>query len=1027
MNFKNLFVFLFLLFSATLPLHAQRQPVPGQIPYPPLYFDHLGRENGLPSEVVFCAIQDFEGYIWVGTTNGLARYDGHDMKIFRSIPGDSASLVDNSIYDLHQSKDSLIWIGTGNGLSVYDPNTGLITNFPFDTKKPGGFPARRIYSFHEETDGSLWVGADDGIVVVSGSGRMFRHIRISQCPDPLKREYNMNIVSCITAFPGDQGKLLLGTMGGLLRFDKKTNSVDRDYGGPVLPRTMIRGILPDSNMQVWVFGWGMGLACFDLRKESWKLFCPDSKKITILSLIPKNRDELWLGTDGMGLAIFNKRNTSFFFYKTKAKNQGSVLPDVIHGGAYFNSKQDFWIWGNGIDIENRELFSFKQIRAPFRFWWMSSFFRDGKNDQLFAGAYRCSGMPVFDLKREAWKLINTDFPLPKEGLSVNQFLRDSQNRLWVSTRSGLAYYDREADLLRLFSTAGEKSPKLSDPVVYGLFEDADRNLWAGTRYDGVMRISRDRKRIENFRHIPGDPLSLIEGTHFLSFQADKFNRVWMGCRNGVCMYDPVNKKFSNILMDTLHKYGIKKRWVNGMEKDSLGRIWLAIDEAGLVRAEPRANGSFGIRTFHSGNGMNDPGTGMISKDPDGGFWVLNNGLLYVNPYIEQFQVIDVRNGLHENPSGSSRVYIDKEGNIYLGDSVGFETRNMKDIPFKAQQTLYLKVESTEINGKVSPELLAFRQNFIRELNADQNNLTFHYAAICFHRSGQVHYRYKLIGYDTAWVNAETSKEARYTNLPPGRYSFIVSASQGLGWDEVKQPVQFIIPPHIWQRLWFILACMTLVFAIITVIYRYRVNQLLKVERLRTRIATDLHDDVSSTLSSISILSDIVIQQTEDRKSAGMISEIGNSAKEMLERIDDIIWAVNPSNDTFQDLGLRIREYAIPLFESKNIAFFIDMPERLDDVKLQMDVRRNLYLIAKEAINNLIKYSACSNAWIIFREESSHLVLEVKDDGTGFDPMKKTNRNGLKNMKKRAEQIKGSLEVNSQPGTGTRILLKVRTI
>ncbi len=147
---------------------------------PPMCFEHLTRENGLPSAVVFCAIQDFRGYIWIGTTNGLARYDGHDMKIFRSIPGDTTSLVDNGIYDLYQTRDSLIWIGTGNGLSIYNPNTGTLRNFPFDEKKPGRFPVARINSFFEEDNGSVWIASGDGLIHASPGGTHYTHIQDQQ-------------------------------------------------------------------------------------------------------------------------------------------------------------------------------------------------------------------------------------------------------------------------------------------------------------------------------------------------------------------------------------------------------------------------------------------------------------------------------------------------------------------------------------------------------------------------------------------------------------------------------------------------------------------------------------------------------------------------------------------------------------------------------------------------------------------------------------------------------------------------------
>jgi two-component sensor histidine kinase/streptogramin lyase len=727
------------------------------------------------------------------------------------------------------------------------------------------------------------------------------------------------------------------------------------------------------------------------------------------------------------LGIFNKKTGAFSFFKNDPENQKSLASDVIHGGAYFNKDRDFWVWGKGIDMENRDYFSFQQVKVPYKFWWISDFFKDNATGKLFIGTYHCAGLPVHDLKKNSWSLIAAEKPFPPEGLSINRFYHDLQGRLWVTTRSSLRYIDQQANLIRIFRTSDGKALQLTDEVVYGMTEDVDGNLWIGTRYDGVIRIDKLRKRADYFKHLPETPASLIAGTHFVGIQTDKYNRIWFGCRNGVSIYDPVKKIFFNSLIDTLHKFGIQKRWINGLEKDSLGRMWLAIDGTGLVRVDMRTENTYDIKLFHSGNGINDPGIGWISRDPYAGFWVVNNGLLHVDPYRERFQVFDHQNGLHEVPAGSARTYIDSAGNIYSGDSTGYETKNIRGAGYTEKHDLTVVFEALEINGRDSKTGFDHKIPAILDLTADQNNLTFRFTALSFHQSNHIRYRYKLKGYDKEWINAETSREARYTNLPPGKYSFFVSAAQGEGWYGCKETIHLVVHPFFWQTWWFILVCIIALFTLFAFIYRYRVNQLLKVERLRTRIATDLHDDVSSTLSGISILSDIAGRQTDNPKSSDMIREIGNNAHDMLERIDDIIWSVTPSNDKFQDLGLRIREYAIPLFESKNIQFHFEIPEKLSSLHLQMETRRNLYLIAKESINNLIKYSQCQKAEVRFREESGNLTMIVADDGIGFNPEAVTSRNGIGNMKIRAGKIGGTICITSRPGDGTQISLKVKII
>ena len=995
-------------------------------PVSPMYFKHLNKENGLPCNTVFCAIQDFQGYIWIGTTNGLARFDGHDMKIFRFLPGDSTSIVDNKIYGLYQTSDSLIWIGTDNGMSIYDPRTRTVKNFPYDVSKKGGFPCRVVISFYEDKNGAVWIATDQGLLHSSRYGNHFNQYLLTDCTNPREHEYYYNTVLSILRDPRDTGALLLGTNAGLVRFNLKKKAIDRKYDCPPRVDMYVKEMYLDSNMQIWACGWGVGIGCFDLRTDRWKIYSPYNWVITTLKITPKNHDEFWVATDDMGLGVFNKQTHSLSFYKADPVNPRSISTDHLLGLSYFNNEQDLWLWGDGIDIENKDFYSFKQQKVPYRIAWINDFFMDPGSGSLFLGAYQCKGMPVLETRTQTWRLVRSDQLLKQDGLSINQFYHDSQNRLWVSTRSNLCYYDPGSDLLKTFRTPDGNPLKLSETeVVYALQEDADNNLWIGTRFDGVIRIDKSRKNVTYFKHIPGNKNSLIEGTHFISIQTDPLNRVWFGCRFGVSIYDPVKGIFDNSLVDTLRKYGINKRWVNGMEKDSLGRIWLAIDGSGLVRVNVRSNGSFGLKLFHTGNGMNDQLTAGIFKDNDANFWVINNGLLYVDPYKEQFHVVDNQNGLHEMPGNSSRIYFDKTGNIYVGDSVGYETKNIREFRKTGKNRLNLVFESVEVNGRVNNERIFSKHPAQMNLKADQNNLTFHYTLICYNHTGPVHYRYKLKGYDRDWVYTETSREARYTNLPPGKYELIISATLGQGWQDSAEIIKFVITPFFWQTWWFITLCIIVCAVVITLIYRYRVNQLLKVERLRTHIATDLHDDVSSTLSSISILSSILSKRATDSQSAEMLGEIGINSRNMLERIDDIIWVVNPKNDRFQNLGLRIQEYAIPLFESKGMLFQIIIPESISEIKLSMEIRRNIYLIAKEAVNNLVKYSECTQASVTFLQEQLWLIMEIADNGKGFDTNAGNSRNGIKNMHLRAGKIRASLNVFSSEGQGTRIVFKIK--
>jgi len=199
-----------------------------------------------------------------------------------------------------------------------------------------------------------------------------------------------------------------------------------------------------------------------------------------------------------------------------------------------------------------------------------------------------------------------------------------------------------------------------------------------------------------------------------------------------------------------------------------------------------------------------------------------------------------------------------------------------------------------------------------------------------------------------------------------------------------------------------------------------------MERMRKRIASDLHDDIGSTLSSISLISEMASRQDTESELAKALGKIGHDSRDVLNSMDDIIWSVNPQNDSLSSLVVRLREYAIPLCESKNISFAMNVDESIYSMKLGMDERRNIFLIVKEAINNAVKHSGCQKLSVTFMK-NPELGISIQDDGCGFDAASPTSRNGLTNIKRRATQTGSELLLRSEKGTGTRIVLKTKIV
>lgn len=989
-----------------------------------MHFSRLTRENGLPSNRVRCVIQDFQGYIWIGTDNGLVRFDGRNTTVFRPDRNDTSSVVDICFDALLQTRDSLLLIGTIDGLSVYDPFTKRFTNYSIYRKGKAWFPVKNIVCLFEDANGSIWIGTENGLVHMHKNPVRFDAYPLRKSEQNIDREYQFNFITSIIQDPRDKDKLLIATLGGLLQFDKRNNTVTRDYKKIINNMTGIIALNLDAGRYLWSCGWGVGLNCLDLKTEKWQEYPYDAQTpISIVGITKKNQDEFWLATIDHGLGIFKKSDHSFKFHQKFADEEKSLFPGLV-GIKYLNNKKDLWILSDdGIYIMDMRFQSFRNVDIPFENKSINTFFRDCETGHLYVGATACNGLFDWNEKEKSWSIIPPARYPGKNGLSILTLYKDSHSRLWLGTVSGLWVFDPVGHVLKMFRTPAGKPLPLKDPRVYAIMEDDRFNLWIGTRSEGVIKIDSSRTRFTHYQYNPQDPFSFIDGGRCGTICSDKFKNIWIATDNGVSIFDPEKNRFRNDLMDSLLEFGVTKRWINGIVRDTLGRMWMIADAAGLLRVELAENGHFRFKLFDKSNGLNNPTTGRMTMDANGGIWMINYGLLYVNPYDESFHLFDEHNGLSRPLSFDESLYTDPDGNIYIGSKGGFETKNIRDLDF-TPLTIKLLIESLEINGKDVPlgKITDVEHPYI--LGADQNNLLFRYTGICFQDVEQILFRYKLEGYDRDWIMAGTGREARYTNLPPGKYRFIFQVSNRGVWLSQESSMWIGIRPFFWKTWWFISLVILISGFVLFSIYRYKVREILRLERLRTRIARDLHDDVGSTLSSISILSDILVHQAENPQTVRMLGTIGTNAHKMLEKIDDIVWVVNPTNDKFQNLGLRIREFAIPLFESKNIRSEIRFDKQMNTLQLSMEARRNIYLIAKEAINNAIKYSECKSVKILFRQEHPGLIMEIIDDGKGFNPEVLTSRNGIKNMKLRASQIYSVIEINSVPGEGTQIILAV---
>ena len=1024
-----LFLFLF-----NLTTHAQSL----KLPLKPIAEEYIFNEIKLPGDLPFRDVialqQDKHGFVWFASKHGLIRYDGHDFKTYRHIPGDTTSLIDTELLSLRLLGDTLLCIGGVHGVSLIDIRTQKITNLSRDQD---GEPVELVNDIFPDPDGTIWLAALNGLYSLDPSFTGIINHHLKQPPFTKGNPTFAKRVYCIAQHTMDKNRLLLGVERGVLSFDKRRNRLHKihpnteatfSYSEPTVYRFKTEG------NYLWALCWISGLPRFDMATETWRnfgypKFDKQARTTTnvwaVSDFMVKNGNELWVCDWDRGLFVFDK-STQKLVQPEQAKNSDVLRKAKLN--IFQLSDGAIWLSGkDGLWRQNLRAKQFRELDIPFPHTWIMGMLHDEETDEYYFGLFLNSyGLACWNARTQQWTFYPPETNR-QEMFSSTDIFKDSRGVLWVATSiRGLWYVDKQSKMLRQFIPPDKNHPDQWGNTIFKIFEDSQHNLWLGTGKFGVIRLNSDRTKADYFMNNPADDSSLYGKTRFFAIAEDHRGRIWIGSRTGFCTYDPQTGKFSRVITRRLQKIGVRDVDVCAIVRDTTNAMWLTIEGQGLVKVKEQADGEFAFKVYQTDGGLKDLMLRYMTADKQGNFWIVNNGLLYFNPYNESFMLTDERNGLLENLEGDDRIMVDRYGNVFCGGQVGIGWLNEVE-RYSRSSISNLIIETVSINSRAVTDWNPYAERAaLPTVMYDRNNFTFSYTAICFEDYDQVRYRYKLEGLEKDWNPPTTLLEARYTNLKPGKYRFVVDAAYKGNWLGYNRTVEFEISQVFWKTGWFLSFVLLTVIGIGLTIHRIRREQEEKRKRIRLKIASDLHDDVGSTLSSISIMSDLLQSRPEESpNSEEMLRKIGSDARNLLDSMDDIIWSVNPQNDSFQNIVVRIREYAIPLFEPLDVKFSVVVSAGILSLQLPMDKRRNLFLIAKEAINNAAKYSGCTEASIEFFYARSILKMTVSDNGRGFDTSKDYARNGLRNMKFRGEKIGGKVTIRSTIGKGTTVTLVLR--
>ncbi|MCB0740504.1 MAG: hypothetical protein KDB92_05540, partial [Chitinophagaceae bacterium] len=412
----------------------------------------------------------------------------------------------------------------------------------------------------------------------------------------------------------------------------------------------------------------------------------------------------------------------------------------------------------------------------------------------------------------------------------------------------------------------------------------------------------------------------------------------------------------------------------------------------------------------------------MALDSLGNLWLsTDEGLVVYNQVKKIFRHFTIADGLPAYKM-EGNLYCGKNGTMHFGSVDYLLQFQPEKVLASIEKIPAIRLTELLVNNQIQ----AVDESRKHIFSPNAHNFIFAWSILSFADPLNNKYYYQLKGVDKNWRFAGNMGRVEFVNLSPGHYTLLLKGENenGISANKILQ-FDFTIQLPFWKTTWFVFLIIALMAIIFYGLYRYRINHIRKLEALRNRISLNLHDDIGSTLSSISILSALALHKEKNRETQDILETIKNNAISLMDEMDDIVWSINPRNDSLHSLFLRIRSFAAKLFEAKNINYKIEIPNSILHIKMTMQNRQHLYLILKEAINNLIKYSACSEAGIAVNFHKPLLSISIEDNGKGFSMNKDYAGNGLKNMKKRADALGANLKIQSKDNEGTKVNLTLK--
>ncbi len=959
-------------------------------------------ENELPQGSVIAMLKTQDGYLWLGTLNGLVRFDGNRFTVFDE--SNTPGLNSSRIVKLFEDSQKNLWIGTetdgaavikdgrvksldfGHGrregrliavcedlegaiwLYTADGELGRYRDGKVDVWNVGGDRNNRSRSMIMDKSGLLWVGWDRSLFSIDPK-------KVSSS-SPLPREGTVRVALLdflLASKSGGQWRLADGRIQRWV-----ANKMERDWPYPWRSGTRIAAACEDRDGNLVVGTLGEGLFWFDAEGSATHLSKAEGLSGEfVLSLQPENDGSLWVGLDGDGLNRVKRQ-----IFKPLTEANGLVVQSVCEdddGGLWFSSNnQGVNYWKGGVLSQFPSLYgSLSQLNPR-------AILVDRQKKVWVTTSGELAGL--FQLQNQRFEPVNASLPHPK----VSAIHQDRAGQIWVGTEGGLVRWNERET--KVFTT----KEGLSANIVRAIAEDADGNLWIGTERGGLNRFSNGQ--FTSFQKTNGFPSDNIS-----SLYVDADGVLWVGTFGSGLVRFQKGKWTHYTTRD-----GLISNSVGYMIDDGVGSLWIGAN-TGLMRIPKKALNDFAngaanfipCRSYGKRDGL--PATECTAgaqpaacRTRDGTLWFPTiAGLASANP-------TEFASNTNPPPVIIESVLVDAQEQSTNG-----------------------------LHGKLLESII---------VPAGKEHLDIQYTSLNLAEPNRARFKYRLEGHEVGWTDVGNRRTANYTKLPPGNYDFQVTACNEDGvWNPVGSHLSIVVRPPFWQKWWFLTGATLMLLGIIVGIVHFLSTQKLQrelavlhqqqaLEKERARIARDIHDQVGASLTQVSLLGEMLESDKDlpDEVEAHA-KQISQTARETSHALDEIVWTVNPSNDTLDGLINYICKHSQEYLAVAGLRYRLEVPAQLPATSISPEARHNVFLAAKESVTNIAKHAKATEAWIRLFLNPTSFTLEIEDNGRGPGDVNSAAarlRNGLSNMRKRMEDIGGTFTISPGASGGTIVRLTV---